>query len=84
MIPQKRKIKLLYVDPGQFMSLFKEGLKVREDFEIVAGLPKDAQVMGVTYEPRVGGILIVIYSETFEETPHGEILPMVQVNIKLP
>ncbi len=78
-----RKMKLLYVDPSQFMSIFKEGMKFREGFEIVAGIPDDAQVLGVTYEPSVHGILIVVSSESYEDIPHGKALPMVQVDIKL-
>lgn len=78
-----RKIRLLYVDPSQFMSLFKDGMKFREDVKLISGVPLDAKLLAVTYDPTVHGILLVVTSDEYEDVPHGRALPMVQVDLRV-
>ena len=79
---ETRRFKTLWVAPAQFMALFKEGLKVREDFEIIEGLPDDAQLLGVMYDVTRNGIAMVVSSSKFPEVKKGEQAPFLPVSIK--
>lgn len=65
------------------MSLFKEGLKLREGLEIVDGLPDDAHLEGLSYDHTRHGVVLVVSSDKFKSVKPGMELPVVQVSIKI-
>lgn len=73
---------MLFVDPASFMALFKEGLRVRENYQIIKGVPEDAQLLGTARDPKTGGVILVLYSKTFEQIPEGKQFPVIKVAIK--
>jgi len=76
----KRKLAILRVTPETFIELCKPG---EQHFKVTGNaLPEDARVYGVgdpaayRYTPHVHAIDIVLTSESFEEIPEGNILPV--------
>ena len=80
---ESRKMKIIFIDPVQFMAFFREGLEIRESYKIIKGIPGDAQILGVSYDVRMNGIVMVVYSEYFEEVEKGAQLPVLPVEIQL-
>lgn len=78
-----RKLKMLYIDPVSFMSLFKEGMVIRENFQVIEGIPEDAQLLAVSYDLTLHGVVFLITSENFDEVPAGEVIPVQPVMIKV-
>ena len=78
-----RRVKFLAVSPGEIMSLFKKGLKVRGGFKVIKGAPADAKVLTVTYEARLDKFLIVIESDSYDEVPDTQMPEIEPVEIVL-
>lgn len=73
-----RKVRMMMVNPADFMSLFGKGLKVRKGFKIIEGLPDDAKLINIAYDAMRGAVQLVVESETFDAIPIT-VLPPVQV-----
>lgn len=71
------------VEPGQFMGLFTKGLKFRSSMKIAEGVPKDAQLLTVTYDARLNGILLVVQSEEYDPIPITQMPPVQEIAISL-
>jgi hypothetical protein len=78
-------VALLPIDPDRLLDLFMRGLHA---YEMVDGLPEDAEVYGIGY-PVVGvgdeyhhKVFIVVRSETFPEVKEGEAIPRLSLIYK--
>ncbi len=77
-----RRIRILLIDGAAMMAMFKEGLKVRQDYKIIKGVPSDAQLMGVSIDHATGCPVMVVWSSEFENIPEGKQFPRIQVQIR--
>lgn len=73
-----RRVKMLMVNPADFMFLFTKGLVFRKRTRIVEGVPEDAQLIAVAPDSIRNGIMLVVQSEEYDEVPIN-VLPPVQV-----
>ena len=81
-----RRVKFLMVDPAQFMGFFTKGMKLRSGFKLIDGVPKDATLLTVSFDSRMGSlgaILLVVESSEYEPIPINEIPPIQAVEIRL-
>ena len=79
---EKRRVKIMVINPLAFMGLFSQGIRFKKQTQLVSGIPDDAQLIGITYDTRRDLILMVIQSESFDETPVNEVPPFIQINIQ--
>jgi hypothetical protein len=75
---ESRKVKLLMVNPPDFMALFTKGLKVRGGWKIIKGVPADAKLLTIAYEPSRNGVMLVVESEEYEPVPKN-VTPPIQI-----
>lgn len=80
---EKRRVKVLMVNPIEFMMLFEKGLEFRRHTKILEGVPADAQMIGVAYDTRRDFIMMVIESKEFDEIPATEPPPPLLIKIKV-
>lgn len=73
-----RRVKMLMVNPADFMFLFTKGLVFRKRTRIVKGIPEDAKLVAVAADSMRNGIMLVVESSEYEEVPIN-VLPPVQV-----
>lgn len=78
-----RRVKMLMVNPPDFMVLFTKGLKVRGGWKIIKGVPADAKILTIAYEPARGGIMIVVQSEEYDMVGPTEVPPIQMVEIEV-
>lgn len=78
-----RRVKMLMINPADFMVLFTKGLKVRGGWKIVKGLPADAQILTIAYDHMRNGIMIVVESAEFELIAATELPPILKVEIEI-
>lgn len=76
-----RRIKLVMVNPANFMSLFKTGMRVKKNFEVVKGIPRDATILTISYDAARAAIIVILESEDFDEVPVGDIPPSIPIEI---
>jgi len=78
-----RRVKMLMVKPGEFMFLFKKGLRFQKNFKVISGVPDDAKLITVVPDSIRNGIMLVVESSEYEPIPIN-VLPEVEpVNIDL-
>lgn len=82
-IPEGRRVKLLMVNPPDFMSLFKKGLQVRGGWKLIEGIPKDAKLLTIAYEPARNGVMIVVESAEYELVARDQVPPVQRVEIAI-
>lgn len=73
-----RRVKMLMVNPADFMFLFTKGLVFRKRTRIISGLPEDAKLVTIAADSARNGIMLVVESEEYDEVPIN-VLPPVQV-----
>lgn len=78
-----RRVKMLMVNPADFMYLFTKGLKVRKGFQLIDGIPDDAVLIQVAADPVRYGIMLVVESESYEPVPVSVMPPVELVGIQL-
>lgn len=76
-----RRVKMLMVNPVDFMYLFTKGLEFRKHTKLIEGLPDDALLISVAAEPVRNGIILVVKSESYDPTPLSALLPVELVSI---
>lgn len=76
-----RKVKMLMVNPVDFMYLFTKGLEFRKQTKIMEGVPEDATLLTLAADPIRHGIMMVVESETYEPIPINEMPPVEVVSI---
>ena len=79
----KRRVAMLMVKPGEFMFLFKKGLRFQKNFKVIEGLPEDAKLISVAPDSIRNGIMLVVQSSEFDEVPITVLPPIIPVNIDL-
>lgn len=78
-----RRVRMLMVNPTDFMFLFTKGLKFRKNYKIIKGVPDDAQVIAVAPDSIRNGIMLVVQSSEFDEIPINVLPPTIPVDIDL-
>lgn len=78
-----RRVRFLMVEPGMFMAMFTKGLRVRSGYKITDGVPKDAQLLTVTYDARLNAILLVVESAEYDEIPVTKMPPVQEIEIRM-
>lgn len=78
-----RQVKMLMINPPDFMALFKKGLQVRGGWKIIKGLPPDAKLLTIAYEPTRNGVMLVVESASYTAIPINEVPPIEVVEIEL-
>lgn len=76
-----RRVKMLMVNPTDFMFLFTKGLKWRKNTTIIAGVPDDARVIAVAADSMRNGIMLVVESAQYDEVPVNVLPPVEPVGI---
>lgn len=77
-----RRVKMLMVNPTDFMFLFTKGIEFRKHTKLIKGLPEDAKLISLAAESVRHGIIFVVESATYEEIPAGEMPPIEIVEIQ--
>lgn len=78
-----RKVRMLMVNPSDFLYLFTKGLKVRKRFQIISGVPDDAMLLAISADPIRHAIVLVVQSESYEPIPTTDMPPIEMVEIEL-
>lgn len=73
-----RRVKMLMVNPTDFMFLFTKGLKFNKNYRLIKGVPEDAKVVAVAADSIRNGIMLVVESSEYDEIPIN-VLPPVEV-----
>lgn len=85
---REQRYKIAYISPDDLVSVFlrpplsgptKEDQIFRHQQIQLVGVPDDAEVHGVDYDPRRRQCMIHIYSNEFPIVPDGELIPLVHV-----
>lgn len=71
------RVKMLMVDPTEFVYLFTKGLRIRKQTQLVLGVPEDAQVVSIAADTKRLGVMMVVQSESYPEI-RKDILPPIQ------
>ena len=64
------KIKRICLSRG-FVSLFIQGAR----FECIRGLPSDAKIRSLYYEPERDRLTLVVESSSFPDVKEGDVIP---------
>lgn len=82
LMPRSRRLAILQVTPEALMALCRPGKRV---FEIIGNaIPVDATIYNIgksdgwEFNSGNGCIQLLLHSETFPETPHGQLLPVLE------
>jgi hypothetical protein len=79
----KWRVKMLMVDPTEFVYLFTKGLRLRKQTQVVLGVPDDAQVVSIAADTKRLGVMIVVQSEQYPEIPKTVLPPIQYVRFNL-
>ena len=79
----KWRVKMLMVDPTEFVYLFTKGLKLRKQTQVVLGVPEDAQVVSIAADTKRLGVMMVVQSESYPEIPKTVLPPIQYVRFNL-
>lgn len=79
----KWRVKMLMVDPTEFVYLFTKGLRLRKQTQVILGVPDDAQVVSIAADTKRLGIMIVVQSEEYPEIPKTVLPPVQYVRFNL-
>lgn len=78
-----RRVRMLMVNPTDFMFLFKKGMVFAKGYKIIDGVPEDAKIIAVAPDSIRNGIMLVVESSTYEEIPINVLPPVQPVSIDL-
>lgn len=76
-----RRVRMLMVNPTDFMFLFTKGLKFRKATEVIEGVPDDATLIAVAADSVRNGIMLVVQSSEYEPIPINVLPPVQPVSI---
>jgi len=80
---ETRQVKMLMVNPTDFMVLFTKGLRVKSGYKLIKGLPSDATLLTIAYEPARNAILMVVESKEYTAIPKTQLPPIEAVEIEI-
>lgn len=79
---ETRRTKVMMIEAHGFMSLFTKGLEFRKRTKLIDGAPEDAQIVGITYDTRRDGVLMVIESKEYDPVPINELPPIQMIQVQ--
>lgn len=81
-----RRVRMLMVNPTDFIFLLTEGLRFDKRTQIIKGVPEDAKVIAVAPDSMRNGIMLVVESKEYDEIPINVLPPVqpVQIDIGVP
>lgn len=78
-----RRVRMLMVNPADFMFLFTKGMLYRKTTRIIEGVPDDARLIAVTADSARNGIMLVVESAEYDEIPINVLPPVQPVSINV-
>lgn len=78
-----RRVKMLMVNPTDFMFLFTKGLTFRKTTKIIDGVPEDAKLIAVAADSSRNGIMLVVESAEYDEVAINVLPPVQPVSIEV-
>jgi hypothetical protein len=78
-----RRVKMLMVNPVDFVFLFTKGLRFRKNYVLVEGVPEDAKVITAVADSARNGIMMVVQSEEYDEVPINVMPPVQPISIDM-
>jgi hypothetical protein len=76
-----RRVRMLMVNPVDFMWLFTKGLAFRKQLKIIDGVPEDAKLVAVMADSVRNGIMLVVESASYDAIPINAMPPVQPVKI---
>lgn len=77
-----RRVRMMMVNPADFMFLFTKGMTFRKHSVLIEGLPEDAQLIAIAADSIRNGIMLVVQSDSFDEIPIDVLPPVQRVQIQ--
>ena len=77
---KERKLKIVVIAEPVFIRLFAQGSK--HAFDVLAGLPEDAELVDATFNQRDYRLELLVYSEAFKEVPANDQVPELMIVAK--
>lgn len=77
-----RRVRMLMVNPTDFMYLFTKGLEFRKRTKISEGVPEDAKLIAVAADSVRNGIMLVVESDSYEPIPINVLPPVQPISIQ--
>lgn len=77
-----RRVKMLMVNPADFMFLFTKGLIFRKNTRLIKGIPDDAKLIAVAGDSARNGIMLVVESSKYNPVPINVLPPVESVEIQ--
>lgn len=78
-----RRVRMLMVNPADFMFLFTKGMLYRKTTRIIEGVPDDARLIAVAADSPRNGIMLVVESDEYDEIPINVLPPVQPVSINV-
>jgi hypothetical protein len=72
---KQARIKLMPVNPDLLMRLFLSRKPILVDMK---GLPEDAILLAINFDPRCNMLLLKLVSKEFESIKEGEVIPFIE------
>ncbi len=79
----KRRVRMLMVNPADFMVLFTKGVVFDKRTKLLQGVPGDAQIIAVAPDSVRNGIMLVVESKEYDEIPVNILPPVQPVEIEV-
>jgi hypothetical protein len=76
-----RRVKMLMVNPADFLFLFTKGLEFRKHTKLLEGVPADAQLIAIAADSVRNGIMLVVQSASYAEVPINVLPPVEPISI---
>lgn len=77
-----RRVKIVMVNPWDFIGLLTKGMKFRRYTEVMQGIPADATVEAMSADTNRHGIMFVISSPTYDFVPVTQMPPIQMLEIQ--
>ncbi len=77
-----RKVKMMMVNPADFMFLITKGMTFRKHTKLIEGLPEDAQLVALAADSIRNGVMLVVQSESYEPVRADTLPPVEMVKIQ--
>lgn len=74
-----RHVMRVWLSPGLLLQMMREGYRTRGMIECAKGIPPDARVLGVSYDPSCNGVFAFVEHESFSPVCPGNEAPLLDV-----
>ncbi len=75
---RERRYKRVYLNEHQMMFWFKDGV-----FQVTRGVPHDAEIVRISYDPSVDGLGIMFYHPSWPVVEDCHIIPAVETEVSM-